>query len=204
MTMSRLGAATVLPRRSAVWRDAVAVLSRYEPLDPEQEALRRAFLDVLADDTGVFKSGPPVHLTASCLVLDESGERVILGLHAKAGAWMQFGGHLEVDDPSVHAAAVREVLEESGVHGVDVDPRVVDLHRHALGARFGRCTERLDGRFGGWAPAGAQPVCSPESEDVRWWPIGGLPEDVVDDLGALVDRARARTTARRTRDDLGR
>jgi 8-oxo-dGTP pyrophosphatase MutT (NUDIX family) len=178
------------PRRSAVWRDAVATLTRLEPVGSEQAELRRAYLDALEDDTAVFRTGPATHLTASCIVFDHRSERVLLTLHAKAGAWLQLGGHLEDRDPTLYAAAQREVREESGIDAVRVDPRVLELHRHTLGARFGRCAEHLDVRFAGWAPPGAEPQRSPESLDVRWWPVSALPAGVVGDLGGLIRRGQ--------------
>lgn len=179
-----------LPRESPVWRDAVALLTTYAPADREQAGWRDAYLRALDDDRAVFKAGPPVHLTASCIVLDADGERVLLTMHSKARRWLQFGGHIEIGDPSVHAAAAREVGEESGVDGIVVDPRVVELHRHALSSRFGRCAEHLDVRFVGWAPPAAEPVCSAESLDVRWWSLSDLPADVADELGPLIARGR--------------
>ncbi|MCA1782370.1 MAG: NUDIX hydrolase [Dermatophilaceae bacterium] len=180
----------VAPRRSPAWRDAVTTLRRFEPADSEQAELRTAYLDALGDDTAVFKAGPPVHLTASCIVFDHRSERVLLTLHTKAHAWLQFGGHVEATDPTLYAAADREVREESGIDAVAVDPRIVDLHRHSLGARFGRCAAHLDVRFAGWAPVGAEPRRSSESLDVRWWPIEALPDDVVADLGILITRGQ--------------
>jgi 8-oxo-dGTP pyrophosphatase MutT (NUDIX family) len=177
---------------TAVWRDAVARLTDLEPADAGQAELRTAYLAALEDERAVFKDGPVAHLTASCIVFDEAGERVLLTLHAKARAWLQFGGHLEVGDESLYQAACREVREESGVEGISIDPGIVELHRHTLGSRFGRCAEHLDVRFAGWAPAGAQPRPSHESIDVRWWPIEDLPEGVVADLGALISRGRER------------
>jgi 8-oxo-dGTP pyrophosphatase MutT (NUDIX family) len=182
---------TPAPRRSPVWLDAVTTLSRWVPPDAGQERLRADYLEALADDAAVFKAGPPVHLTASCIVLDHRSERVLLTLHTKARTWLQFGGHIEGTDATLHAAARREVLEESGIGDIEVDPRVVELHRHPLGPRFGRCAEHLDVRFAGWAPRGAEPERSEESLDVRWWAVGALPAEVVSDLGTLIGRARA-------------
>ena len=183
-------------RRSPVWRDAVALLGAYEPVDRRQSELRTAYLQVLGDDRAVFKAGPPVHLTASCIVLDHRSEQVLLTLHAKARSWLQFGGHIEPGDESVYAAARREVREESGIDGVEVEPHILELHRHPLGARFGRCAEHLDVRFVGWAPPGAEPVPSAESLDVRWWPLDALPQDVVTDLGDLIRRGQERSAER--------
>ena len=188
MSEAALSVAQQLPRRSRVWRDAVAMITGYAPEDREQEEWREAYLEALRDDLAVFKGGPPVHLTASCVVFDEARERVLLTLHGKARRWLQFGGHIETGDATLHAAAVREAREESGIAGVEVDPRIVELHRHALGARFGRCAEHLDVRFVGRAPAGAEPVCSAESLDVRWWPLDALPQDTLAELSGLIAR----------------
>lgn len=190
MTTAAPSAAAELPRHSRVWQDAVTALTGYAPTDGEQQTLRDAYLRALDDDAAVFKAGPPVHLTASCIVLDEPGEQVLLTLHGKARAWLQFGGHIEVTDDSLHAAAVREVREESGVETIRVAPDIVELHRHSLGARFGRCEAHLDVRFVGWAAPGLEPVCSAESLEVRWWPVDDLPAPTVAELGVLIDRAR--------------
>ena len=178
------------PLRSPVWHDAVRTLRRYAPEDQGQQRLRTAYLRALEDDTAVFKAGPPVHLTTSCLVFDPTGERVLLTLHTKARAWLQLGGHVEPGDPSLLAAVRREVREESGIDSVRIAPAPVELHRHALGARFGRCAEHLDVRFVGWAPPGSEATRSTESLDLRWWPVGGLPPDTVADLPPLITRGR--------------
>lgn len=179
------------PRRSPVWQDAVRTLSRYAPGDGGQERLRTAYLRALEDDTAVFKAGPPVHLTTSCVVFDDSGENVLLTLHAKAGFWLQLGGHIEPDDTSLLEAVHREVREESGIDTVQIAPMPAELHRHALGARFGRCTEHLDLRYVGWAPPGSEAACSAESLDLRWWPADRLPPATVADLPPLIARGQS-------------
>lgn len=61
------------------------------------------------------------HLTASAVVLDDSG-RVLLVHHNKLGQWLYPGGHIDPnEDPA--EAALREVLEETGVRAeVITDP----------------------------------------------------------------------------------
>ncbi|WP_226345139.1 NUDIX hydrolase [Agilicoccus flavus] len=155
---------------------AVADLLAHAPAGPDQAALRDAFVAHLrAHPDALSRSGPPAHLTAGCVVLDARSERVCLVLHRKARAWFQPGGHLEAADAGLAAAAARESREETGLPGLVVDPHPVDLDRHALSGAFGRCTEHLDVRFLAVAPEGAEPVCSPESLDVRWWPVDDLP-----------------------------
>ena len=171
--------------------DARAVLESWPAPDADQERLRRAYLEHLAArPDGVAKAGPPAHLTASCLVLDPTGGQVLLTLHRKANAWFQFGGHLEVGDPTLWAAARREAREESGIDTLEPSSQPVQLDRHTLVGSFGTCREHLDVRYAAVAPAGARARVSAESHDVRWWPADALPEGTRAELAPLVSLAR--------------
>ena len=171
--------------------DAQAVLERWAAPDAGQETLRRDYLRHLAaHPDGVARGGPPAHLTASCVVLDEAGEQVLLTLHRKARAWFQFGGHLEEGDASLVAAARREAREESGMERLEPLPHPVQLDRHVLVGAFGRCREHLDVRYAAVAPEGSWPRVSSESDDVRWWPVGALPDGTRAELVPLVSAAR--------------
>ena len=90
-----------------------------------------------APGRGVARRGPAAHLTASCLVLDESGERVLLTLHKRAREWFQLGGHLEGGDTSLWDAARREAREESGIGTLEPLRGPVQLDRHLLVGSFG-------------------------------------------------------------------
>ena len=57
----------------------------------------------------------PGHFTASAFVLSPARDAVLLVFHGKLHRWLQPGGHFEPDDPSVLAAAQREVAEEVGL-----------------------------------------------------------------------------------------
>ncbi|MBK7609898.1 MAG: NUDIX hydrolase [Actinomycetales bacterium] len=174
--------------------DAVRLLSQWQPPDARQQRLRADYLTHLAGHPdGVAKAGPPAHLTASALVFDADLRRVLLTHHAKAGLWLQLGGHLEPHDPSLYAAAQREVREESGLDGVRVLPRIAQLDRHTLVGAFGHCREHLDVRFAAVVPAGLEDAAtaSAESLDLRWWPLDGLPTQTADEVGQLACAALA-------------
>ena len=181
----------VVAAYAALHADAVTVLDAWAAPDPAQERLRRDYLDHLASHPdGVAKAGPPAHVTASCLVLDRTGGRVLLTLHRRANAWFQFGGHLETGDSSVWAAARREAREESGIDTLEPLPGPVQLDRHRLVGSFGTCREHLDLRYAAVAPQGARARVSAESHDVRWWAVDALPEGTAAELAPLVSLAR--------------
>lgn len=171
--------------------EATATLGAWTAPDATQERLRTAYLAHLErHPDGVAKAGPPAHLTASCLVISRDGGHVLLTHHLRARQWFQFGGHLEVGDASLWAAAMREGREESGIAAVTPEPRIVQLNQHALSGDFGRCREHLDVRFAAVVDRDMQPTTSEESLDVAWWPTDGLPEGTRDELTALVDATR--------------
>lgn len=172
---------------------AVAALTDWDTPDPGQDALRHAVLAfLLARPDGCQRACVPGHVTASALVVDHSGDRVLLTLHPRFGRWLQLGGHCEDDDPDIVAAALREATEESGIEGLRVDPTLAAVHVHPVTCSLGVPTRHLDLQFIATAPEQAQAVISDESLDLRWWPIDALPADADPGLVALVRAARGR------------
>ena len=172
--------------------DATRQLSLWEAPNPGQEQLRTQHLAFLATHPdAMWKQGPPAHFTASCIVLDRAGSRVLLTLHRKAGVWLQFGGHFEPGDTDACAAAQRETREESGIMTLVTRPELVQLDRHQLVNAFGRCREHLDLRFVAVAADDATYVVGEESLDVRWWPTDALPPKTRHELEPLVAAARS-------------
>ena len=185
--------------------DALGLLRGWAAPDPTQEALRRRYVAHLeAHPDGLERGCRPDHVTASTLVLSAAGDRVLLTLHAKAGAWFQVGGHCEPADTTLAGAALREAVEETGVEGLSLDPQPVQLNPHPVGFCHPSGTvTHLDVRFVALAPADAVPVVSDESHDVRWWPWDDLPTDDPD-MHELVRLARARWSDRLVRGRAGR
>ncbi|BDY30371.1 MULTISPECIES: NUDIX hydrolase [Mycolicibacterium] len=156
---------------------AVTVLTDWRTTDPAQDSLRHAVLSFLAARPDACqRSCVPGHITASALVLDHTGTRTLLTLHPRFDRWLQLGGHCEADDVDIHAAALREATEESGITGLTIDPELAAVHVHPVTCSLGVPTRHLDMQFVVRAPEGAEIVCSDESLDLRWWPLDALPE----------------------------
>lgn len=176
---------------------AAAELEAWTPADPGQQGLRHALLAFVAarPDDACARSCVPGHLTASALVLDAEGEHTLLTLHPRVGRWCQLGGHCEPDDASLADTALREATEESGIAGLVLEPGILHVDVHPITCSLGVPTRHLDVRYLVRAPAGAVPVISDESDDLRWWPLAALPCDSSDTVPAMVAAARIRESS---------
>ena len=194
MALGQASVAGVADGLAALHADVLATLGSM-PLDPAdgsgQAAVREGFYGLLAArPDATRRSCVPGHITASVVLFDAPGDRVLLTLHPRVGAWLQLGGHLE-DDESLLAAALREGIEESGIPGIVLDPVPIDLDVHPITCSLGVPTRHFDVRFAGSAPAGAEPVRSAESDDLRWFEVDRLPDNIAPELPFLIARARA-------------
>ena len=147
------------------------ILGGYRAPDREQKEVRArilAFIDAHPEDAHL-RSCLEGHLTASTMLMDHAGERVLLTLHRKLGLWLQLGGHCD-GDANLVGAALREAREESGIEGILLDPTPFDLDIHSIPARGDEPEHlHLDVRFLGRAPEGAREVISEESLELGWF-----------------------------------
>jgi 8-oxo-dGTP pyrophosphatase MutT (NUDIX family) len=151
-----------------VTRDGVrALLLAREPADEKERRDRTAMLGFLDELPEPFsRDQPRAHFTASALVVDPSRTRTALVHHRKLGIWVQPGGHLDPDDASYEAAALREVREETGLAGAAEEPRPLHLDVHTIPEPPHL---HLDVRF--LVVADGDLTLSEESHEVRWVPL---------------------------------
>lgn len=170
--------------------EAARVLKEWPAPSPDQEQLRLTYLDHLAThQDGMWKPCKDGHITASALVIDPDGGRVLLTLHRKLEMWLQMGGHCEPEDASLADAALREAREESGIaRGLTLLPGgPVRLDRHQT-----PCAVHLDVQYAALAPEGAVAAISDESLDLRWFAYDEVPGVADASVVRLVDSVRAR------------
>ena len=152
--------------------DLIDRLRAWLPLDPGQALLRDEYLGfvIAAPGAALERHGGPEHVTGSCFVFTPDLTRVLLCFHKKGRFWVQLGGHVE---PSF-----REAGEECGIDDLaPIGGGILDLDRHALGGGF-NCRTHWDVGFAAIARPEAAAVASDESDDVAWWPVDALPENV--------------------------
>ena len=113
------------------------------------------------------------HVTASALVVDESGGRGLFILHAKLRRWLQLGGHAD-GNPDLLAVACREATEESGLPVAPVLAEPIDVDVHAIPAwRDEPAHWHYDARFLLRAEAAA-PTPTAEALALRWVPLDAV------------------------------
>lgn len=107
---------------------------------PQEQQRLCALRDQLGANADPFvRSNMVGHITSSVLVFDAGLQHVLLIHHKVYATWMQPGGHVEPDSSSLLDSGLREVEEETGLPGADVEPllqgRVLDIDTHAIAAR---------------------------------------------------------------------
>jgi 8-oxo-dGTP pyrophosphatase MutT (NUDIX family) len=169
--------------------DATATLTDWNPPDAEQAELREHYLKYLAQhEDGMWRRSRPEHLTASALVLDRSGSRVLLTLHKTLNRWLQLGGHCEPGDTTLAGAALREAREESGLAGLVIGAKPLQLSRHELLAGGCKGVFHLDVQYLVTTTTETGYVISDESHDLSWFGIDALPAGIDRSVAELVGR----------------
>lgn len=170
---------------AALHADTSTVLTGWTPTSPQATQARDRTLSLLdAGPAAMSREHRAAHVTASALVFDAAGTRVLLCLHRKLRTWVQLGGHCEPGDLTLASAALREATEESGIAGLRIDPTPIDVDVHPVNCQGG--SQHHDVRFAVFAPAGAVERVSAESEALGWFPPQRLPHPLAGGTARLV------------------
>jgi len=152
-----------------------AALAEYQMRWPEEANITAQFAALLDAPVDPFRRESLAgHFTASAWLVSADGARVLLTHHRKLGRWLQLGGHAD-GERDLAAAALREAEEESGLHGLSIDPAIFDLDRHWIPERGHEQGHwHYDVRYIVRAGADEAFVVSAESLDLGWRDITTL------------------------------
>ncbi len=171
------------------------LLREHEGSDPREEGFRIRMLELLGKADGCFARDhfDPGHFTASAFILSPNRTELLLILHAKLGLWLQPGGHVELNDADVLAAARREAKEEVGLTQLQLlSPGIVDVDIHTIPGGREPAHLHFDVRFLFGSPT-RDLVAASDASDARWVPFGAVASHHSD---ASVMRALATIEAR--------
>ncbi|WP_037627696.1 NUDIX hydrolase [Streptomyces aureus] len=102
-----------MPLTASTIRRTIEAYLRRHPGEPDALAGLLAALDRPADVTA--RATLPGHVTCSAVVVDRQGRVLHIRHRASGGLMLPPGGHIEPEDRTLLAAALREVSEEAGI-----------------------------------------------------------------------------------------
>ena len=136
--------------------------------DPEMRETRNAMRSLLAQRPAPLdRRERPGHFTASALVVAAELDRVLLLHHAKLKIWVQPGGHAD-GNANLLAVALSEATEETGIDGLRIWPRAIDLDIHEVDPPQEDAHLHYDVRFLVLAPRSPVLNANHESTAQRW------------------------------------
>lgn len=152
-------------------------LLAHRPFDAEEAASKDAIVAFVRATPAFAERATLVgHVTASGWVLNAIGTEACLVLHGKYNVWLQPGGHVEAFDASVADAALREVVEETGIPADQLARGALfDVDAHPIAAR-GEVPAHVhyDLRYLFRAAAGARVQLTAESKGIKFVPLTEL------------------------------
>lgn len=151
-------------------RDAlIELVSKHTPFDSiEKDHTVNTLAFLRQNENCTSTNNLAGHITASAWVLSPVPSAVLLTHHKKLNRWLQLGGHIE-NDSTIHQAAHREALEESGIDRINIlDDSIFDIDVHEIPARKGISKHlHYDIRFLFQAES-TEFIVSSESNELAW------------------------------------
>ena len=116
--------------------DLLRKLQAYRADYPYESGVIDRFAAFVAAHENCFeRSLAAGHVTGSAWVVNQTGTHALLTHHKKLNRWLQLGGHAD-GNPQIHAVALREAREESGLKAIHfISQRIFDVDIHPIPAR---------------------------------------------------------------------
>jgi 8-oxo-dGTP pyrophosphatase MutT (NUDIX family) len=147
----------------------LSLLGNYESFDKQEQSMVEATMAFIEANSDCFeRTLMEGHVTGSAWIVSLDQSQVLLLHHSKLNRWLQPGGHCD-GEPDVHAVALREVLEETGLAVSAREGSVFDVDIHTIPARGAEPAHlHYDIRFLFEANPADPILRNEESNAVRW------------------------------------
>jgi len=147
--------------------EILEVLSVRTPVDErERESIEKFLADVPHLVEPYDEALGLVHVTASAIVVSDTGDKVALHLHKRLGMWLQPGGHIDAGETPAQGA-LREAEEETGLPVRHEDGNGLFVHVDVHAGPKGHTHHDL--RYVVRAPEVPMNPAEGESPDARWF-----------------------------------
>ena len=172
-----------------------SALAEYARRWPDENATVGLFEELAGDAANPYvRERLAGHFTASCWLVDRSGDKALLTHHRKLGMWLQLGGHAD-GERDLQVVALKEAEEESGLSGLSIAAGIFDLDRHWIPEHKGVPAHwHYDVRYVVHAGEDEAYTVSEESHDLAWRTIADLAVEV--GIDASVQRMARKWLAR--------
>ena len=113
----------------------ITELQSYTPIEGETTTCVDRFIDLLQSEQCFYRDYfEPGHITGSTILLNQTGDQILMNHHKSLNMWLNFGGHCDGDE-DVLAVAIRETMEESGITAIKpVTSDIIDIDIHDIPA----------------------------------------------------------------------
>ena len=155
--------------------EVLALIGRFDPRgDGELEKSRELISMMLAHSPMPFSRDQfePGHLTATACVLHPVEQSVLLIRHKRLDRWLLPGGHVEMEDRTPDATAMREAVEETGVHLDSALGLLVGMDMHGIPPKKREPFHLHHDLIFSFRAATAEVGITEETRAVVWCPFG--------------------------------
>jgi len=138
----------------------------------DTEGFVSRIIDLLNNERCFYRDHfEPGHITGSAILLNKSGDKILMNHHKFLDKWLNFGGHCDGDE-DVLSVAIRETMEESGITAIKpLSANIIDIDIHDIPANDKKNEPphaHFDIRYIMHMTDVQNVIISDESNDLKW------------------------------------
>ncbi len=150
-------------------KELIGKLNNYKAFNKYEEMMQNRLLRFVKKEADCFNrellNG---HVTASCWVMSDTKNEVLLIHHAKLDKWLQPGGHCDGNE-NIYEVAKTELKEETGLIPTSQNDAIFDLDIHTIPERNGIPEhEHFDIRFVFIVNRNKELIHNHETKGMKW------------------------------------